>query len=141
MYYSVAPSTNPTAPKGCAVGIAESRDLVEWKKVGEILPEQDCEKNGLTNGKAIVLGGKVHLFYNTYGNGKGDALCHAVSEDGLKFARDPSNPILRAAGAWTSGRDRLRRVRTRRQALADLCHARPDDENADACARDRALGE
>jgi hypothetical protein len=86
------------------VGIAESRDLVEWNKAGEILPEQECEKNGLVNGKALLLGGKVHLFYNTYGNGKGDALCHAVSDDGLTFRRDPSNPILRAAGEWNSGR-------------------------------------
>ena len=104
MYYSVAPSTNKSLPKGWAIGIAESRDLVGWKKIGEILPEQDCERNGLVNGKAILLGGKIHLFYNTYGNGKNDALCHASSEDGLKFTRDPSNPILRPTGVWNSGR-------------------------------------
>ena len=104
MYYSMAPSTNKAAPKGWAVGIAESRDLVQWKKVGEILPEQPCEQNGLVNGKALLLAGKVHLFYNTYGNGKNDALCHATSNDGLKFARDPSNPILHPTGNWNSGR-------------------------------------
>ena len=104
MYYSMAPSTNPAAPQGWAVGIAESRDLCAWKKAGEILPEQECEKHALVNGKALLIGGKVHLFYNTYGNGKGDALCHAVSDDGLTFARDPSNPILRAVGDWNSGR-------------------------------------
>jgi hypothetical protein len=68
MYYSMAPSTNPAAPKGWAVGIAESRDLIAWNKVGEMLPEQDCEKNGLVNGKAILLGGKLHVFYNFQGN-------------------------------------------------------------------------
>jgi predicted GH43/DUF377 family glycosyl hydrolase len=104
MYYSMAPSTNPASPKGWAVGIAESRDLVQWQKVGEILPKQECEQNGLVNGKALLLGAKMHLFYNTYGNGKGDALCHAVSDDGLTFRRDPSNPILRAVGDWNSGR-------------------------------------
>ncbi len=104
MYYSMAPSTNPAVPKGWAIGIAESRDLAQWKKVGEILPEQPCEKNGLVNGKALLLGGKVHLFYNSYGNGKNDALCHAVSNDGLKFTRNPSNPILHPTGSWNSGR-------------------------------------
>lgn len=104
MYYSMAPSTNAVAPKGWAVGIAESRNLVAWKKIGEILPEQSCERNGLVNGKAILLRGKVHLFYNSYGNGKNDALCHAVSEDGLTFARDPSNPILSGTGPWNCGR-------------------------------------
>jgi hypothetical protein len=48
MYYSIAAYTKErapaNAPKGWAIGIAESNDLVNWKKVGEILPEQDCEK-------------------------------------------------------------------------------------------------
>lgn len=104
MYYSMAPSTNQAAPKGWAIGIAESRDLVQWEKVREILPEQPCERNGLVNGKALLLGGKVHLFYNTYGNGRNDALCHATSDDGLRFDRDPSNPILHPSGDWNSGR-------------------------------------
>jgi predicted GH43/DUF377 family glycosyl hydrolase len=51
-----------------------------------------------------VLGGKIHLFYQTYGNGPKDAICHAVSTDGLRFERDPSNPIFRPSGSWTSGR-------------------------------------
>ncbi|HEY3324080.1 MAG TPA: family 43 glycosylhydrolase [Planctomycetota bacterium] len=104
MYYSVGPAKDSKLPKGWAIGIAESTDLLNWKKCGDILGEQDCEKNGIVNGRAIVLDGKVHLFYNTYGNAKNDALCHAVSDDGLKFTRDPSNPILRAGGDWNSGR-------------------------------------
>jgi len=94
----------PNAPRGKAIGIAESRDLVNWKKVGEILPEQECEQNGLCAPGAIVLDGKVHLFYQTYGNGPRDAICHAVSKDGLRFARDASNPVFRPTGAWTAGR-------------------------------------
>lgn len=46
----------------------------------------------------------MHLFYNTYGNGANDAVCHAVSKDGLHFERDITNPILRAKGDWNSGR-------------------------------------
>jgi predicted GH43/DUF377 family glycosyl hydrolase len=104
LYYSMAPASDPAKPKGWAIGIAESQDLVNWTKVGEILPEQECERNGIVNGKALWLDGKLHLFYNTYGNGRQDALCHAVSTDGLAFQRNPGNPILRARGDWNAGR-------------------------------------
>lgn len=108
LYYSIPPWAKelapPDAPRGWAIGIAESRDLVNWKRIGEILPGQECDKNGLAAPGAIVLDGKVHLFYQTYGNGPRDAICHAVSEDGLRFVRDASNPVFRPTGAWTSGR-------------------------------------
>lgn len=104
MYYSLPPATNPAVPPGWAVGIAESRDLVHWKKVGEVLPEQPADAKGLAAPEAIVLKDRVHLFYQTYGNGPRDAICHAVSADGLAFDRDPSNPVFRPSGAWTVGR-------------------------------------
>jgi beta-1,2-mannobiose phosphorylase / 1,2-beta-oligomannan phosphorylase len=104
MYYSMPPATNKSLPKGWAIGIAESRDLVQWHKVGDILPEQECEQNGIVNGRVICLDGKLHLFYNTYGNGPRDALCHATSADGLRFTRDPGNPIWRPTGDWNNGR-------------------------------------
>lgn len=104
MYYSMAPSTDESLPKGWAASIAESRDLTSWTKVGELLPAEEYERNGLCAAGAVVLDGKVHLFYQTYGNGPRDAICHAVSEDGLRFVRDPSNPVFRPTGEWTSGR-------------------------------------
>lgn len=104
LYYSMCPYGDGRPNDGWAIGIAESRNLLDWKKAAEILPEAAYEKKGLVNGRAILLDGQVHLFYNTYGNGPKDAVCHAVSRDGLHFARDPSNPILRAQGAWNSGR-------------------------------------
>jgi len=108
LYYSTAPWAKelapPNASRGWAIGIAESRDLVNWKKIGEILPAQECDKNGLCAPCAFVLDGKVHLFYQTYGNGPRDAICHAVSEDGLRFARNASNPVFRPSGDWTVGR-------------------------------------
>jgi hypothetical protein len=51
---------------------------------------------------AIVLNKQVHLFYQTYGNGPRDAICHAVSDDGLRFMRDASNPIFHPAGNWNA---------------------------------------
>lgn len=130
MYYSMAPSTNKAAPKGWAIGIAASRDLTQWKKTGEILPEQPCEKNGLVNGKALLLGGKVHLFYNTYGNGRNDALCHATSNDGLKFTRNPSNPILHPTGDWNSSETGHPGVFTDTDGLLGLGHEQVDPRSA-----------
>jgi predicted GH43/DUF377 family glycosyl hydrolase len=108
LYYSMGPWMKqlapPHAPRGWAIGIAESHDLVNWRKIGEILPEQECERNGIVNGRIILLDGKLHLFYNTYGNGPHDALCHATSTDGLRFTRDVSNPIWHPTGGWNNGR-------------------------------------
>jgi sucrose-6-phosphate hydrolase SacC (GH32 family) len=104
MYFSLPPATDKNVPGGWAVGIAESKDLIAWKKVGELGPAQECDKKGLAAPGARVLDGKVHLFYQTYGNGPKDAICHAVSDDGLTFTRDPSNPVFRPSGDWTAGR-------------------------------------
>lgn len=108
MYYSIAAYDRKIAPtnvpKGWAIGIAESSDLVNWKKIGEILPEQECEKNGIVNGRIILLDGRLHLFYNTYGNGARDALCHATSADGVRFTRNPTNPVWHPSGEWNNGR-------------------------------------
>jgi predicted GH43/DUF377 family glycosyl hydrolase len=104
LYYSIPPFGDDRAGDGWAIGIARSRDLDAWKKVGEILPEGDCERNGLCAPGALVLEGRVHLFYQTYGNGPKDAICHAWSDDGVKFTRDASNPIFAPQGDWTVGR-------------------------------------
>ena len=108
MYFSLPPfdpKLSPTnAPKGWSIGVAESSDLAAWKKVGELWPEQACDQKGLCAAGALVLEGRVHLFYQTYGNGPKDAICHAVSDDGVAFTRDARNPVFRPHGAWTSGR-------------------------------------
>ncbi|HOP78026.1 MAG: family 43 glycosylhydrolase [Thermogutta sp.] len=104
MYYSIPPFAKDRPNNGWAVGIAESRDLGRWKKVGEILPMQECDAKGLAAPCAKVLGGRLHLFYQTYGNGPRDAICVAVSDDGLRFTPHPSNPIFRPSGQWTVGR-------------------------------------
>ena len=86
------------------VGIASSADMEHWADLGEIPMEQDCEKNGIGAPAAIVLDGKVHLFYQTYGNGRLDAICHAVSADGVHFEKNPTNPVFRPAPTWCCGR-------------------------------------
>lgn len=108
MYFSLPPFdaklAPSNAPAGWSIGIAESRDLESWNKVAELWPEQGCEQKGICAPGALVLGGKVHLFYQTYGNGPKDAICHASSDDGVRFTRDASNPVFRPTGTWTVGR-------------------------------------
>lgn len=105
MYYSVQPYSDKNNPvKGWGIGIAESRDLVNWIKTGEIIPAADYETNGLCAPCARVINGRVHLFYQTYGNGRNDAICHAWSSDGINFTRNTTNPVFRPDGKWNCGR-------------------------------------
>ena len=99
MYYTIR-----RPGKGIAVGIAESTDLNHWKKVGELLPDTDYEKKGIGAPAALVHDGKLHLFYQTYGNREKDAICHAWSTDGIHFTRNQTNPIFRPTGDWNCGR-------------------------------------
>jgi len=105
MYYSVSPYRDGRSKDGWGIGIARSDDLVHWKRVGEIERQFDgYEKKGMCAPGAIVLDGKIHLFYQTYGNGPKDAICHAISTDGLHFKRNPTNPIFSPTGDWNVGR-------------------------------------
>ncbi|MCG6185876.1 family 43 glycosylhydrolase [Maribellus maritimus] len=105
MYFSIPPYSNKTgAENGWNIGIAESTDLIHWGKVGEITPVGEYESKGLCAPCARVYNNKVHLFYQTYGNGKDDAICHAISNDGITFERDKSNPIFKPEGDWNCGR-------------------------------------
>ena len=103
LYYTIKPYDRKPTP-GLSIGIATSDNLVDWTKVGELRNTCEAEKNGFGAPGAIVLDGRIHLFYQSSGNGKKDAICHAWSEDGLKFVRDPTNPIFRPTGDWTVGR-------------------------------------
>jgi beta-1,2-mannobiose phosphorylase / 1,2-beta-oligomannan phosphorylase len=105
MYYSIPPYRDKSNPvQGWGLGIAESQDLTSWKRIGEVTPGGDYEKKGLAAPCALVIDGKVNLFYQTYGNGRNDAICHAVSDDGLHFKRNPTNPIFHPTGEWNCGR-------------------------------------
>ena len=103
MYYSV-PGPVGAGMGGWSVGIARSTDLLNWKPIARVKPAQECDAKGLAAPAAWVRHGKVHLFYQTYGNGPKDAICHAWSEDGINFTRNPGNPIFAPTGDWTVGR-------------------------------------
>ena len=104
LYYSIPPYLEDRAGDGWRIGIACGTDLDTWEKIGEISPLSPCDKNGLCAPGAIVIGGRVHLFYQTYGNGKEDAICHAASDDGVHFVPNRTNPVFRSSGDWNCGR-------------------------------------
>ena len=80
MYYSIPPKENST-------------EVNKWERVGEITPAAPYEAKGLCAPCALVREDTVHLFYQTYGNGKKDAVCHAWSVDGINFVRNATNPV------------------------------------------------
>ncbi len=107
MYYSVPGYTDKAgSAHGWGVGIAESSDLVNWKRLGEVNadPEATYESKGMCAPCALVIGNKVNLFYQTYGNGRKDAICHAWSTDGIHFTRNKTNPIFHPEASWSCGR-------------------------------------
>lgn len=90
--------------KGLRIGIATSDDMITWKKRGELKVSHEYEKKGFGAPGVIVLNGKLHMFYQTSGNKRKDAICHAWSDDGFHFTRNQSNPIFRPTGSWSAGR-------------------------------------
>ncbi len=99
MYYSLRHNDG-----SFGIGIAVSDDLEQWTASGEIPRTQECESNGIAAPGAIVLNGQVHIFYQTYGNGRRDAICHAISENGVDFIKNPENPVFHPSDDWCCGR-------------------------------------
>jgi len=105
MYYSIPPYKDKSNPvQGWGLGIAESHDLNSWRRIGEITPDGEYEKKGMAAPCALVINDHVNLFYQTYGNGTKDAVCHAISTDGIHFKRDLTNPVFHPTGTWNCGR-------------------------------------
>lgn len=90
------------ALKRIGIGIAVSRDGENYDVAGELPPLLECEKNGIGAPGVIVLEGALHMFYQTYGNYRRDAICHAVSYDGFNFER--LGEVFSPSGEWNCGR-------------------------------------
>jgi predicted GH43/DUF377 family glycosyl hydrolase len=100
LYYSVPSNQH----HGWGIGIMESKDLLSWEKVGQLEAEQPAEGKGIAAPFALAREGVLHLFYQSYEGGPKDAICHAVSQDGIHFKRDETNPIFRPNVPWSVGR-------------------------------------
>ena len=87
------------------IAIVESTDLIYWRQIALLPADTSYEAKGHGAPCAVILKGQVHLFYQTYGNGAGDAICHAWSDDGINFTKNADNPIFHpAVSDWTCGR-------------------------------------
>ena len=102
LYYSVYEKWD--SRERFTVGIASSKDMEHWDIRGTLPITQECEKNGIAAPGAYLENGRVHLFYQTYGNRQNDCICHAVSDDGINFSKDETNPIFRPSNDWCCGR-------------------------------------
>lgn len=104
MYYTVSPYGDGRSRDGFGIAIAESEDLITWNKKTDFKRDQAYEEKGACAPCVVILKGRVHLFYQTYGNWETDAICHAWSDDGIHFTKNPDNPVWHPAGDWTCGR-------------------------------------
>ncbi|GAB2597470.1 family 43 glycosylhydrolase [Pseudactinotalea suaedae] len=103
MYFTVHPAPGDER-SGLRVGIAASSDLRSWELLARMQPTGEYDARGLAAPGAVVIDGVVHLFYQSYGTGARDAICHASSTDGVTFTSDASNPVFRPSGEWNCGR-------------------------------------
>ena len=102
-YYYMYYSTWEGELTHLGIGIARSENLTDWTVIGDFPETQPCEQNGTGAPGAIVLDGKVHLFYQTYGNGRKDAICHAVSIPVAAIGGIDRHNIPELAGTGISG--------------------------------------
>ena len=95
--------------QGWGIGIAGSKNLKDWHRIGEIIPQTAYESKGLCAPGALVRNDTVHLFYQTYGNGAKDAICHAWSEDGIHLYVMLQILFFLRKGSGTAGVPSMRR--------------------------------
>lgn len=102
LYYSIAPGEDHP---GLGIGIAESNDLVNWRYIKEAGLRSAAHPKGYGAPGALIKDGKVYLFYQSYGNRAQDAICLAVSSNGIDFTVTSENPIFHPpVSSWSCGR-------------------------------------
>lgn len=113
MYYTLPPIDKETRAKrgkypkeldcwGC--GIAESLDLVNWKRVGDMVIREKSGERVLGCGAPCVkkLDGKIHLFYQRgWAAAANNVLWLATSEDGILFSNAFDEPIFIPQNTWS----------------------------------------
>ena len=124
MYYSIPPKQNGNAEaQGWGIGIAGSKNLKDWHRIGEIIPQTAYESKGLCAPGALVRNDTVHLFYQTYGNGAKDAICmHGLKMGSILYVMLQILFFLRK-GSGTAGVPSMRRSFFKGSVLFILCNS------------------
>ena len=89
------------------IGVATSDNLLDWTARGTLALKVPPGKLGCAAPGVRVIGGKVRMFFQSYG-GEGspasDAIVYAESEDGLHFTQPKVQHLIRPGGAWNNNR-------------------------------------
>jgi predicted GH43/DUF377 family glycosyl hydrolase len=85
------------------IGIAKSRDLFHWVKVGELIPTEDYEGKGICAPFAgIDRNGNIFLLYQTNYFSLEESIAYSFSKDGVNFTKPKDiNPILKIQNNWS----------------------------------------
>ena len=76
-----------------------STDLVHWDELETAVypgSGEEPDADGVWTGSVIFGEGKYHAFYTGYNYHieKQQTICHATSEDGIKWTKDEANPVI-----------------------------------------------
>ena len=87
-----------------------SADLVSWEELPEALApgaDGDPDRDGVWTGSVIRAGDQFHIFYtgHTLEGDTPQSVCHATSDDGISWVKDPHNPISIPDVARFEGKD------------------------------------
>lgn len=78
-----------------------SKDLVHWEELETALypgAGDEPDADGIWTGAVIYGENKYHIFYTGYNyhlETDQQTICHATSEDGIKWTKDPANPVVK----------------------------------------------
>lgn len=76
-----------------------SRDLIHWEELETAIypgTGEEPDADGVWTGSVIYGEGRYHAFYTGYNYHitKQQTICHATSEDGVKWVKDSANPVI-----------------------------------------------
>ena len=115
MYYSIPayspdrrPETTAELQDGWNAGIARSKDLIHWERVGD-LDLRDTRGERIWGAIAPCVkrfGGKIHLFYQRQWKDahNNNNIWHAVSRDGITFTNTADEPVFVMDAPWAIDR-------------------------------------
>ena len=111
MYYSVQYDAKNFPGKledGRKIGwwgaVAESTDLINWKRIGSINLHGGPVFSGACAAPCVKkIDGKIHMFHQAkvWGSKERDSIWHATSEDGITFVCNGKKPVFMPDNKWS----------------------------------------